>query len=520
MPEQTPVNDLRNEAVALVELESRRRASPLYFYEPVPKVADLHTHRAMVRLMVGSNRSGKSETGMAEGAGNALGYRPWVLRKLGIPCPDPIWKRPANLPEDAICFTGAGIRIRVPNEVLIVSGQPIKTGIGQTLFPKLQKLLGPAIKDVKVSHAGTPALVILQNDTRIYFQGIEQKLVAFESTSHDFCCADEPIPRPYFTAIRRGAIDRFARIIMSFTPIGVHSGWLFRDLYSKADDKTIAARTLSIFDNPYLPPEAIEEFVNNPAISDIEKQARIHGRFIQLLDRLYPQFNPDIHVLSSFRPPDSWFVGCVVDPHVVRPWFIAYFCVNPRGDVIFFKEHPAGDFTKIRRDPKSYDEYAEILHRLDADQPATLRLLDPNFGPRRDINRASGLRDESIVSYFARFGIYFHTDLNDDLDFGESRVRQLLAYNEKEPLSDTNRPRLYVTEDCPNIIASLTYYTTATDAEGFPIDGKRDETYKDGADVVRYVAVSDVGRALESDLNPVDFGASSDDDLNISCYGE
>src|SRR5574340_1705596 len=87
-PDQAP-SDLQKEAVALVELEARRRAAPLYYYEPVPKARAFHADRAPVRLMVGSNRSGKTETGSAEAPANALGYRPWVLRQHGIPCPDP-----------------------------------------------------------------------------------------------------------------------------------------------------------------------------------------------------------------------------------------------------------------------------------------------------------------------------------------------------------------------------------------------------------------------------------------------
>lgn len=114
------------------------------------------------------------------------------------------------------------------------------------------------------------------------------------------------------------------------------------------------------------------------------------------------------------------------------------------------------------------------------------------------------------------FGLEYH--LNDDLEFGEARVRELLAFDATRPVDDLNRPKLYFTEACPNLIAAMSFYTAHTNADGEVVEGKREETYKDGADVVRYMAVSPVAQYALSE-----YRAPAGDDpnpLQIGAYGE
>lgn len=114
------------------------------------------------------------------------------------------------------------------------------------------------------------------------------------------------------------------------------------------------------------------------------------------------------------------------------------------------------------------------------------------------------------------YGLEHH--LNDDLEFGEARVRELLAFDATRPTDDLNRPKLYITEACPNIIAALSFYTAQTNADGDVVEGKREETYKDFADVVRYMAVSPVAQYALSEYRHAD--SQDDNPLSIGSYGE
>jgi hypothetical protein len=508
--------ELEQQAAALLELERRKRDFPLFFYRPIDKIRPFHTSRRPIRLLGGGNRSGKSHSGAAETAAYLLGYRPWVLREMGLPQPTEPWKRPASLPDEALCFTAAGIRVQIPNTILCLTGLPAKRGIGETIAPKLRELLGPLIADEKMGHAGVPAEMTLKNGSRVVFSSDEQRGLSHEGTSYHAVHVDEPIKRSSFTALRRGSVDFSAPMWLTFTPLGMNAGWMFRDLYSpglREDQDRIQVTTLSIYDNPYLPAEAVADFANDPTLDSSEKEARLYGRFKHLVDRIYPNLDSEVHVVPGFVPPDNWYTVQIVDPHAVRPWFIAYGAIDPRGEGYLFREWPPGEFHRIRRDVKSYDEYLELFLKLEKDLRVSHRLIDPNFGPRTDVDRRTGLQIQSIVSYFAARGVYFNHKLNDDLLYGEGQVRRLLSYDTTQPLAVTNRPKLYFTDDCPNLIAAMSFYTAKPrpGTDGYVDENARDETYKDGADIVRYFAVSDLMKLAAVEDSWGGYGFDTDD---------
>lgn len=514
---------LEEQAAVLTELADRERRFPLYSYCPAPKLKACHASRARLRIVSGGNRSGKSHFNVAEGAAYALGYRPWVLRELGLPIPEKPWDRPSSLPQEALCFTVAGVRIPVPNVGFMVTGQSMKKGIGETVYPKLRQLLGSFIVKEHMSHAGVPADVTLKNGSRIVFGSAEQSTLAFESTNYAWTAIDEPIPRRVYVGISRGSIDQFAPIWMTFTPIGPWAAWIFRELYANADltKKQCERFNLSIYDNPYLPREAVDEWASDPTLSELEREVRLYGTFAHLTDRIYANFNEAVHVVPDFVPPSDGFIGMVVDPHTIKPWAIGYFYVNPVGEVYFFKEWPSSDFTKLRKCRNSIEDYANLLRRLDGAMTVQVRLMDPNYGPRTDMIRGHYI--PSVRDDIARFGLHFETQLNDDLAHGEARVRSLLAYDDEKPLDSMNRPRLYVCEGCTNFINAFLYYTAKQRVGGEEADEKRrEESYKHFADLARYVAVSPIGQmGGYSQLDFDQFGGEVDtDDLGSTGYGE
>lgn len=514
-------------AASLLELQGRKSEFPLYYFEPNPKLLSWFQHSCPIGMLAGGNRSGKTEHLVEEGCSNAIGYRPWVLRKLGLPPPENPVRRPSNLPKEAICFDASGIRIRTPSTILLGTGLDLKKGIGETIFPKVQSFLGSEggefIDKIYWAQAGTPHSVLLKNGTRILFASAQQKGLSWESTNHSWYGLDEPIAKKIYSGVRRGAIDQSARICFSFTPLGPNAAWMFRDLYSKADGKRVHVNNLSIFDNPWLPPKAVEEFANDPSISDVEKEARLYGRFLHLIDRIYPQFMEDVHIVPPMRPDPSWLGAHVIDPHTVKPWAMAWFSVTPRGDLVFFNEWPTTDFTRLRRDTRSPQEYAQLIRQIEGNSPADFRIIDPNYGPRKDIVR--GVPIPSAKDILAEFGIHTTSEINDNLQYGEGRVRALLSYDTKNPLSAVNCPRLYVTENCTNLINSLLYYTAANKSseDDMPDEEKRDETYKDFADLIRYAAVSQVAESALSDSwleEHLYSHFNDDDDMTLGGYNE
>lgn len=478
------------EAQALLEYQSRRKSNPLYHFKPQPKLVPFYRSRARIRMDCGGNRSGKTHGMIAEACAYGLGFRPWALREKGIPEPKPIWRRPDELPDEAICWSTKGIRVQVPNTVMIVTGQPAKRGIGETIWPKILDLIGPYIEKVYYGQGGVPSHCVLKNGSHLIFGSAEQKEYAHESTNHAAYFIDEPIPKRVYTGIRRGSVDQGAPITFAFTPLGKHAGWMFNELYRRADGRGISVFHVSIFDNPYLSKEEVEAFANDPTISDVEKLARLYGKFTHLVDSIYPNFEESVHLVDSFEPPEHWHIIHSVDPHNVRPWAMAWGAITPRGEIVWYREWPTRDFTTIRRDTRTIAEYAHLIRRIEGTRPADLRVIDPNAGPRKDV--VKGHEIGSFVQELGRHGLHYYHRINDALAWGEARVRALLAFDRDRAIDATNRPKMYITRDCINIRNSLSFYTAANrnSEDDMPDEMKRDETYKDFADVVRYAVAS------------------------------
>jgi hypothetical protein len=523
----TSRQNLEQIGAALQELTERQKDFPLYYFEPNPKLRVFHSSKSMINMLSGGNRSGKTEHLVEEACCQSIGYRPWVLRHLGLSAPKDPLERPSNLPEDAICYDASGIRIRVPNTIMIGTGLDLKKGIRETIHPKVMKFLGPEggpiVDKVYWSHSSTPNMIRLKNGSEIKYASSLQRGLSWEATNYAWYGIDEPIPKRVYSGVRRGAIDQAARITFSFTPLGPNAAWMFRDLYRKSDGRRISTFNISIFDNPWLPPEAVEEFANDPAISDVEKEARLYGKFLHLIDRIYPQFNEEVHIVEAFLPPKEWFIGHVIDPHTVKPWAMAWFTVTPRGELIFFREWPASDFTALRRDTRTPQEYAQLIRQIEGNRPADLRIIDPNYGSRQDTVR--GVYIPAVKDILQEFGIFCHDQINDNLQYGEARVRALLSWDTKNQISTVNAPRLYYTECCLNSINSMLYYIAANKSaeDDMPDENKREETHKDFADLTRYAAVSQAAEVALTDtwLNNQPFSSDIVDAYpNLSGYGE
>lgn len=509
--------DLELEAAALLELTERKKTCPLYYMTPNPKFEPFLDFTGPVAMASGGNRSGKTHHLVAKACAASIGYKPWVLRKLGAALPNDWWRRPESLPHEAIFFDRGGLRISSPSNVMVISGLPQKRGVGETLWPKFRDLLGPAIERPLGTRDDVPTGLLLKNGSKILFASAAQQGLAFESFAHHAYFFDEPIPKRVYTGVRRGSVDHRAPISFSFTPLGRYAPWMFVDLYSKADQKTIGVWTASIFDNIFLSKEAIEEFATDPTISDVEKEARLYGRFLHLVDRIYPIFNEDVHVIPDLRPDPDWTSAHVIDPHTVRPWAMAWFTVTPRGDLIWFREWPSEEFTKLRRDTRTPQDYAALIRRIEDIEPSGLRFIDPNYGRRTDVVR--GTYVPSVCDVLSQYGLHYSGQLPDDLEYGETRVRGLLAYDLKREISATNRPRMYFCKSCRNIINAMNFYVASNRSaeDDFPDEKKRDPTYQDFADVVRYGAVSNAADMAAGDSMLFEtLGANHEDSVSRS----
>jgi hypothetical protein len=100
----------------------------------------------------------------------------------------------------------------------------------------------------------------------------------------------------------------------------------------------------SIYDNPHLSRESIEEYVS--LLSEDEKQCRIHGIPLHLSGLVYKEFSWDKNVLmdvppgwESFeRPPKNYPVYLQFDVHPRTPHCVLFSTVLPSGERVYFND--------------------------------------------------------------------------------------------------------------------------------------------------------------------------------------
>ena len=141
------------------ELIRRREEEPIRYWIPHQKQQKASETDKRIRVVLGGNRSGKSEWGTMETISQALGFRPWLEED------DPnYWIREEN----------TSIKIRIV-------GEDMRNHIMGVLIPKLRQWLPKKyIKHVKKNPQGVDTFWVLNNGTTIELMSYEQDSEKFE----------------------------------------------------------------------------------------------------------------------------------------------------------------------------------------------------------------------------------------------------------------------------------------------------------------------------------------------------
>lgn len=374
-------------------------------YVPHPKQRAFHCAPNKVRAVFGGNRSGKSEMGVNEAKFHATGrYPEWY-------------------PESGRIITPTRGRIVVTD---------YKKGAGEVLVPKIEQWFEPSdILKVEKSMGNVSKYYIrhITGGTSTFdVMTHEQDTMQFEGWSGHWVWFDEPPPRDKYIACLRGTVDFDGRMFITATPIT--EPWLYDEIVLNAE-RDAWHTAVSIYDNPYLSRKAIEEFAIS--LTDEEKEARIHGKFLHLTGRIYGELD-DIHLIDSVPGSHhSWPVYFVLDPADRRPHHAIWARIDPMGTLYVFDEMVYKGTIK--------DTCNQIILRERSSGVVSddvIRILDPNKG--KTPSNVTGLR---LVDEFAANGCYFTADVNDDVATGHLAVRERLAWNKKEEFSTTNCPKLF-----------------------------------------------------------------------------
>jgi len=515
--------------LAIQEKQRRLRLAPLLYFAPHvgQEKAVVALCEPGIRIVVShaGNRFGKTYLAAAILVAYLYGY--WIWRVPGLQLTEQGDYPPrSDVAPEYWIRRPDGLPLRLPSVGLCVTGLSLLKGILQNIWPYIDAMLPPAVKDhpdFRVSRASqsVPSFMILPpgmstGGSSINFGSSEQQKssgMAFEGQRHTHCVFDEPPTPGAFRAVWRGLTDDYGRMYIPATPIGENVPWLYDELIASGRQDVISIAG-SIWDNPYIGDREKTEFLEGGNYSKAERKAREFGDFSFLTHRAFPTWREDVHVVpASTEIPYGWITGMAIDPAHRRPFAIIWAAFGPNGECWVYDEWPDGPHHEMRVSPYTVKDYVRIIHEREArhNRRVSFRVLDPRFGVAAP--RIKGEVFTSIQEDFARHKLYFDCRIpgTEREEIGIAKVREMLHWNDNEPLSTLNRPKLRILENCRNTRKSMAMSNFVSNKDPEKLDEKLSEKFKDFRDTLRYLILYPVMLPGQDNRG----GYMSQDDLDM-----
>ena len=449
---------LMDELELLEQIQSeRKKERGIQYYIPNPVQLRFHKSVSDLVMLCGANRIGKTTAGAVE----------IVLHTTR--------KYPEWYPMERRFF-------KPIKAVIVVTANSI---IEKVIEPKLKAFM-PAdyVLQWKRVTGGYLNRIMCKDGSTVDILSNEQDDMAFESQDWDFYWGDEPQKERKYQAIKRGLVDRHGRGIMTFTPL--IEPWMKEKLVDAMDGKKIDVVTATMRDNlfdikgnPILMEQDIKDFEDS--LPEDVKDTRVYGKFFHLRGMVYTEFS-DIHKAEfNYQYPDP--VTCVLDPHDRQPHHVIWAFLDRTDDVFIHTELSVHC---------TVQELARLIRKIEKDNGYKMRrrLIDPNFGKKPLITTGRNMIQELAMS-----GCGGWCEADDPKDEGHLKVKDYLHFNRKQPISLTNKPKIFFHRTrVPLTIHSIQNYqyeewvgkiASERDPKEKP---KERETH--GADVVRYLCMS------------------------------
>lgn len=166
----------------------------------------------------------------------------------------------------------------------------------------------------------------------------DQDPMVFEGSDYDLVWFDEPAPRKIWAAMWRSCTDRGGYMYLTGTPL--NCDWLFSEFQKIRDNNDHPLMWYVIFDQ-WANAKNIgegDEGLGRQRLLDLaslydedEKNARIHGMFVQMSGMIFKGWSQNIHVIEPFPIPKRWPIIESIDPHPQKPWAVVWVALAPNG---------------------------------------------------------------------------------------------------------------------------------------------------------------------------------------------
>ena len=385
----------------------------LLLYAPMEKQELFHRSPCPRRALFGGNRVGKTVAGGMEFLFHTTGQYPDWYPTEGR-------------------FTGS-----VKGRII---AKDFQKGVGEVVTPFLNEWLDDSLVKRKVKNPmGIPTKYELKNGSVFDILTHEQSTEQFEGWRGHVAWFDEPPPRDKYVATLRGLVDFGGRHWLTLTPLT--QPWIYDEIYTATDKDYTFVTTIDIRENKYLSEAAIKEFEGS--LTEEEKSARLHGRFLHLSGLIYKEFTAETHVIEPIEIKPHWTRFMAIDPHERTPTAVLWLAVDEQDNHYIYDELWMRDM--------DVKQMSEAIHVQQGMLPAKVCLIDPHAD--KDNMAAGGF---NVRKELMRYGV-FTQRANSDPMLGKARIRKALT-PKYSALLKCSVPQLKISRYCTQTIYEFQHY--------------------------------------------------------------
>lgn len=294
-----------------------------------------------------------------------------------------------------------------------------------------------------------------------------------EGWDGDWVWFDEPPPRSMYIAATRGLIDSEGLCWFSLTPL--KEPWLFDEIYNSRNKNVFSVvcdmrhnlervNPLSGF-KIGLTERAIRKF--EMKLTEEERETRAHGKFRYLAGRVWKSWDRATHTFNRFKewpldrkrgiivdgePPVHWPRAMLLDPHDRKPQALLWVACDEAGDYWAYREGWLSE--ALPADVANYIKESETFTK----ERVLVRIIDPNFGPKKYGNTGLTCREEFEKAGADVFHPIRFVYGDDNVPLGHKKFGALLRFDTTRPISFANHPKFRAADDLKEFIYQIEHY--------------------------------------------------------------
>jgi len=368
----------------------------------------------------------------------------------------------------------------------------------------------------------TDATFVLPNRSQCFFMNYGQEKKVIEGGEPDLIWCDELVPQDWIETLRYRLVTRSGKMILTFTPItgftpvvkdyvagcrikktrfadllpetqnvpGIPKGHMpYIAECSKGSANVIWFHSIL---NKYSPFEQIKLALRGRG--PYEVKIRAYGWAESLAGSQFPRFG-EANIIPADQIPKEGTNYMAVDPAGARNWFMVWLRIDEFGNKYVYREWPdisMGEWALPSEKPDGrpgpaqkqgagmgLSEIKEHILTLEEGEEIAERYIDPRAAGSPVINKEGGTTLLQLLDE-EPFAMYFTPAAGLRLEEGISIINDWFAYDQNQEISAINQPKLFISEECHNLMWCLREWTGLDNEKG---------ASKDPIDALRYIAV-------------------------------